>query len=75
VLRALVPAGAPSAFGALFAPPDAAESTTGWPPGVVIFRYVETGGAQPAAATWFGIEIVRTNASGKEPPPEPTSLP
>ena len=65
-LRAIVPAESPSPFGALFGPPEA-EAGTGWPPGVVVFRYAPLAGG-PAAATWFAIEIIRTDASGKGPP-------
>jgi hypothetical protein len=36
---------------------------------VVVFRYTEGAGEKAPVATWFGIEIVRTDASGKEPPP------
>jgi hypothetical protein len=67
-IRPIVPAGSPSPFGALFGPPEAeAEAGTGWPPGVVVFRYAPLAGG-PSAATWFAIEIVRTDASGKGPP-------
>jgi hypothetical protein len=72
-LNALVPAGSPSPFGALFAPsagfaPSAPGSaTTGWPPGVVVFRYTEIADGQARSSTWFGIEIVETDASGQEP--------
>jgi hypothetical protein len=65
-IRPIVPAGSPSPFGALFGPPDA-EAGTGWPPGVVVFRYAPLAGG-PSAATWFAIEIIRTDASGKGPP-------
>jgi hypothetical protein len=65
-LRSLVPAGSPSPFGALFGPPEA-KAGTGWPPGVVVFRYAPLSSG-PSAATWFAIEIVRTDASGKGPP-------
>ena len=67
-IRPIVPAGSPSPFGALFGPPEAeAAAGTGWPPGVVVFRYAPLA-AGPSAATWFAIEIVRTDASGKTPP-------
>jgi hypothetical protein len=65
-LRSIVPAGSPSPFGALFGPPEA-DAGTGWPPGVVVFRYAPLAGG-PSAATWFAIEIIRTDASGKGPP-------
>jgi hypothetical protein len=67
-IRPIVPAGSPSPFGALFGPPAAeAEAGTGWPPGVVVFRYAPLASG-PSAATWFAIEIIRTDASGKGPP-------
>ena len=68
-LNAVVPAGSASPFGALFAPSDPTNATRGWPPGVVVFRYTEIAGSQARTPTWFGIEIVETDASGKEPPP------
>ena len=67
-IRPIVPAGSPSPFGALFGPPEAeAAAGTGWPPGVVVFRYAPLASG-PSAATWFAIEIIRTDASGKGPP-------
>jgi hypothetical protein len=66
-LDTLVPAGSPSPFGALFAPSAPATAASGWPPGVVVFRYTEIAGGQARTPTWFGIEIVETDASGKEP--------
>jgi hypothetical protein len=65
-LNALVPAGSPSPFGALFAPSAPGSATSGWPPGVVVFRYTEISGQAPSSS-WFGIEVVETDASGKEP--------
>jgi hypothetical protein len=66
-IRPIVPAGSPSPFGALFGPPQAeAAAGTGWPPGIVVFRYAPQAGA-PSAATWFAIEIIRTDASGQGP--------
>jgi hypothetical protein len=68
-LHGLVPVGSPSPFGALFSPSDPANATGGWPPGVIVFRYTEIAGGQAHVATWFGIEVVQTDASGREPPP------
>jgi len=66
-LRPLVPTGSPSPFGALFGPPGGAGVGTGWPPGVIVFRYTQLATGPAPAATWFAIEIFRTDASGKEP--------
>jgi len=74
-LRGLVPAGSPSPFGALFAPSDPASAASGWPPGVVVFRYTDVAGGQPRVATWFGIEIVETDAAGREPSSGASAVP
>jgi hypothetical protein len=52
-LRQMAPIGPMSAFGALFAPPDARDAS--WPPGVYMFRYAAV--AAGAEARWFGIEV------------------
>jgi hypothetical protein len=67
-LHGLVPEGSPSPFGALFGPSDPTSAASGWPPGVVVFRYTSLAAGQASVATWFGIEVVETDASGKEPP-------
>jgi hypothetical protein len=66
-LRQLVPDGSVSPLGGLFGPPGPASSATGWPPGVVVFRYVRDAGTPSSAATWFGIEILLTDALGRSP--------
>ena len=66
-LRQLVPNGSVSPLGGLFGPPEPVGSTTGWPAGVVVFRYVRDAGTPSSAATWFGIEIVLTDALGRSP--------
>ena len=66
-LNRLVPDGPASPFGGLFAPPGPVGSATSWPPGVVVFRYVRDAGLASSAATWFGIEILLTDALGRSP--------
>lgn len=80
-LNPLVPPGSPSPFGALFSPstrfaPSArGRATNGWPPGVVVFRYTQIAGGEARSSTWFGIEIVETDASGREPAGAPSAAP
>jgi hypothetical protein len=64
-LRSVVPAGSPSPFGALFGPPAGSDTGTGWPPGIIVFRYGQGAGGVATAATWFAIEISLTDAAGK----------
>jgi hypothetical protein len=66
-LRGIVPAGSPSPFGALFGPPDPADGTSGWPPGVIVFRYAQPAAGSTTSETWFGIEVLLTDASGRQP--------
>ena len=66
-LRGIVPAGSPSPFGALFGPPDPADRTSGWPAGVVVFRYAQPAAGSATSVTWFGIEVLLTDASGRQP--------
>jgi hypothetical protein len=74
-LRRLVPAGSPSPFGALFGPPEPANSASGWPPGVIVFRYAQPATGPTTSVTWFGIEVLLTDASGQNPPsPDPADI-
>ncbi len=66
-LRGIVPAGSPSPFGALFGPPDPADGASGWPPGVIVFRYAQSAAGSTRSETWFGIEVLLTDASGRQP--------
>jgi hypothetical protein len=66
-LRGIVPVGSPSPFGALFGPPDPADGTSGWPPGVIVFRYAQPAAWSTTSVTWFGIEVLLTDASGRQP--------
>ena len=75
-LRAVVPTGSPSPFGALFAPSAGTNGVTGWTPGIVVFRYTPLTGVTASAATWFAIEVSLTDASGKPAlPSEPPNGP
>jgi hypothetical protein len=74
-LRRLVPVDTPSPLGGLFGPPGLAEALGGWSPGVIVFRYAPAAGGPANPAIWFGIEVVRTDASGKEASPAPSPLP
>jgi hypothetical protein len=66
-LRCIVPSGSPSPFGALFGPPAPADRTSGWPPGVFVFRYSQPAAGSATSVTWFGIEVLLTDASGRQP--------
>jgi hypothetical protein len=66
-LRGIVPVGSPSPFGALFGPPDPVDRTSGWPPGVIVFRYAQPAAGSAKSVTWFGIEVLLTDASGRQP--------
>jgi hypothetical protein len=69
-LRQMAPVGVVSAFGALFAPPDA--GTPSWPAGVYVFRFAEL--AAGVEAQWFAVEVRTDRPAARTTRPPPSAV-
>jgi hypothetical protein len=69
-LRQMAPVGGEATFGALFAPPDARDSS--WPTGVYVFRFAEL--APNIPGRWFAVDVRSDASAARIPRPPPSAV-